>query len=303
MHQTRAIQQALKQPCVTFSEIPSLPPQSSTPTALEISRAAENIGISHQQSIPNVPQTHGKIEKRYQQALGSCRAALLQSGLPVSWWPEALSYACIAQGIADKSIVNLQPPTAKAFVLLPFGCRVSVKPADPSMSGPKFESAGKPALFLGWKLQPGLRYRGEMLYCFEDEFSAEGPAKVRSGESIAALNDIVFPIAEARKQAHVQGLVKNLYPDVLPFEPSELDATVDEPGELVTSSEPASSSTDIPIRRSNAEPPPPRQDSQAPAARESAPVGRPATLRPPHWSSSPELTAQWNNFSYKNALS
>ena len=137
----------------------------------EISLAASNIGISHQQSIPNVPMTHRKIEKRYQQALGSCRAALLQSGLPVSWWPEALSYACIAQGIADKTLVNLQPPTAKAFVLLPFGCRVSVKPAAEASSAPKFESAGKPALFLGWKLQPGLRYRGEMLYCFEDEFS------------------------------------------------------------------------------------------------------------------------------------
>ena len=134
--------------------------------APEFAAACNNIGIVHQQSIPNVPQTHGRIERRYQSMLAIARSSLLQAGLPATFWSHALEHACTSYSLLNGSLLSLQPETAKPVPLIPFGSEVSVK----TNKTDKYDAPGQRALFLGWKLQPGLRWRGEMKYALLSDF-------------------------------------------------------------------------------------------------------------------------------------
>ena len=215
---------------------------------------------------------------------------MLQAGLPLAYWPLALSYAATAYCINDSTLVNHQPDSAKSFPLVPFGAKISIKTGNPS----KYEPSGELALFAGWRLQPGLRFRGEILYILLDDFQKTPTPAVKSSEALKLLpGPFEFPLAAARVTAFEKKLVETLFPHALPF---DAESDTDEP-----TAHDSSSSSSQPVVQIVPDPAviPPAARDNTPADAMRGPVGRPATARPPTWSSSPELIKRWNNFSSK----
>ena len=194
--------------------------------------------------------------------------------------------------------MKLQPPSARPFVLLPFGCEISVKTNHTE----KYEAPGERCLFLGWKLQPGLRYRGEQKFVKLSELIENKHPIVRFSEAVKTLpGPWSFPAAELAAEALLKGFVRSNLPssDVL-FDEEPDQQPLPAEGSLPIPDAPAESSQHEPSSSSSGPQPP--QPSQSADSKPSAPVGRPATLRPPHWSSTPELIKEWSNFSHKKRV-
>jgi hypothetical protein len=212
--------------------------------------------------------------------------------VPLGFWPQALEFAATSFSIHQGSLVALQPPSAKPFVLAPFGSLVSIKTGE----APKFAAQGEDALFLGYVLQPGLRYRGEIKYILISDINEKRFHKVRTGESIKLLpGHWKFPVFDARRRALDAKLVDSLFEKSLPFDSDVFDDSGSP--ESSSPSQPSSASSpsaSLPL------PVPPVGQGPAPTNPERlppGPVGRPALHRPPHWSTTDELKKQWSNFS------
>ncbi|KAJ9561581.1 hypothetical protein OSB04_006741 [Centaurea solstitialis] len=89
-----------------------------------------SVGISHNFSGAYTPQQNGVVERRNRTLVEAARTMLAYSGLPLTFWAEAVSTACFTQNrtIINKRfkktpyhIINRQVPNVKFFHV--FGCR------------------------------------------------------------------------------------------------------------------------------------------------------------------------------------
>ncbi|KAJ9536658.1 hypothetical protein OSB04_un000131 [Centaurea solstitialis] len=116
-----------------------------------------SVGISHNFSGAYTPQQNGVVERRNRTLVEAARTMLAYSGLPVTFWAEAVSTACFTQNrtIITKRfkktpyhIINHRVPNVKFFHV--FGCRCYILNNRDNLG--KFDKKADEGFFLGYSL-------------------------------------------------------------------------------------------------------------------------------------------------------
>ncbi|KAJ9542154.1 hypothetical protein OSB04_028660 [Centaurea solstitialis] len=116
-----------------------------------------SVGISHNFSGVYTPQQHGVVERRNRTLVEAARTMLAYSGLPLTFWAEAVSTACFTQNrtIINKRfkktpyhIINRRVPNVKFFHV--FGCRCYILNNRDHLG--KFDKKADEGYFLGYSL-------------------------------------------------------------------------------------------------------------------------------------------------------
>ncbi|KAJ9545106.1 hypothetical protein OSB04_024813 [Centaurea solstitialis] len=116
-----------------------------------------SVGISHNFSGAYIPQQNGFVERRNRTLVEAARTMLAYSGLPLTFWAEAVSRACFTQNrtIITKSfkktpyhIINHRVPNVKFFHV--FGCRCYILNNRDNLG--KFNKKADEGYFLGYSL-------------------------------------------------------------------------------------------------------------------------------------------------------
>ncbi|KAJ9552668.1 hypothetical protein OSB04_016713 [Centaurea solstitialis] len=114
-----------------------------------------SVGITHNFSAPRTPQQNGVVERKNRTLMEATKTMLNASGLPLTFWAEALSAACYTQNRSlivkrfEKTPYHLlhnKRPNVKIFHV--FGCKCYVL-NDREPIG-KFNPKGDDAIFLGY---------------------------------------------------------------------------------------------------------------------------------------------------------
>ncbi|KAJ9556912.1 hypothetical protein OSB04_011526, partial [Centaurea solstitialis] len=116
-----------------------------------------SVGISHNFSGAYTPQQNGVVERRNRTLVEAARTMLAYSGLPLTFWAEAVSTACFTQNrtIINKRfkktpyhIINRRVPNVKFFHV--FGCRCYILNNRDNLG--KFDRKADEGYFLGYSL-------------------------------------------------------------------------------------------------------------------------------------------------------
>ncbi|KAJ9546787.1 hypothetical protein OSB04_019330 [Centaurea solstitialis] len=116
-----------------------------------------SVGISHNFSGAYTPQQNGVVERRNRTLVEAARTMLAYSGLPLTFWAEAVSTACFTQNrtIITKRfkktpyhIINRRVPNVKFFHV--FGCRCYILNNRDNLG--KFDKKADEGFFLGYSL-------------------------------------------------------------------------------------------------------------------------------------------------------
>ena len=107
-------------------------------TSTEFSTYCAELGVVRQLTSPYTPQQNGTVERRNQTVVGMARSMLKASGLPDSFWGEAVNTAVYilnkmtTRGTSGKTSYELwNGSTPAVHHLRTFGCMVHVKNAGP----------------------------------------------------------------------------------------------------------------------------------------------------------------------------
>ena len=98
--------------------------------------------------------------------LEGTRALLLQSGLPLEFWPEAAQAYCHASNIQmrDGTSPWMERHGGNPFLgkLIPFGAKIHYRPDNNERKHQhKYEPTSREGIFLGWVIHSGGVWRGE----------------------------------------------------------------------------------------------------------------------------------------------
>ena len=93
--------------------------------------------------------------------------------------------------------------------LLTFGCKVTYRlPGDIRKDGLKFEEPTDDAIFMGWQIDPGAKFRGDYWILDLDSYMDNPEQAVpRRIKEIFELQDREFPLADAKQQAQRERLL------------------------------------------------------------------------------------------------
>ncbi|KAJ9561558.1 hypothetical protein OSB04_006718 [Centaurea solstitialis] len=114
-----------------------------------------SVGITHNFSAPRTPQQNGVVERKNRTIIEAARTMLNASGLPLTFWVEAVSTACYTQNRSlvvkrfEKTPYHLlynKRPNIKFFHV--FGCKCFVLNDRESVG--KFDPKGDSAIFIGY---------------------------------------------------------------------------------------------------------------------------------------------------------
>ncbi|KAJ9561321.1 hypothetical protein OSB04_006481 [Centaurea solstitialis] len=114
-----------------------------------------SVGITHNFSAQSTPQQNGVVERKNRTLVEAARTMLNASGLPLSFWAEAVSTACYTQNRSlvvkrqEKTPYQLlynKRPNIKFFHV--FGCKCFVLNDRESIG--KFDPKGDDAIFIGY---------------------------------------------------------------------------------------------------------------------------------------------------------
>ena len=152
-------------------------------------------GIKHTWSAAKTPEHNGKAERAIQSVVSSARCMLINSGLLITFWAEAVRMSCIVHNLAPTK-ANGNAPPALAWDNKPpnvssirtFGCRVLVK--DPEPPG-KFSVRTWDGIYMG----PAEGGDGHKIY---------DPATKRMNTT----RDVFFLEGRAKPQLHLSPLLE-----------------------------------------------------------------------------------------------
>ena len=298
----------------------------------ELIKTAKLLRVHHEQSTPYRSESNARIERDIGVDVNGIRCNLTQSGLPLSFWPQAGQHFahytnCLAPCREGKSISDLPPaamtPWRKRFKedwngpVHPFGCLVRFRPYNANETLPKFAPRTVEGVFLGVFLQPGHKYSGDVLVATLESFQTSDRiqiCRIKEAEVRFPLVGVAytFPIAEARKLSSIAKIRQTLenFVDVVP-EIEDVDVEIpDDPDQPIDEVEvidedcsceetpndqsggSSSSTSEIKLNADEGGKKLPAQEIDV--KKHKGPVGRPATKRPPHWT--PEA---WGKLSKK----
>ena len=131
----------------------------------ELEQAAHLCGMTPETSMPNRWPHNAVLERDVSEEKECCRSVHLQSGLPYEFHTFSYPYACLSmtfdrKALADASKTQWEMITKSPFEgrRLCFGQLVFFR--KKSATRGTLEPNMSPGLFLGWRIDPGLRYRG-----------------------------------------------------------------------------------------------------------------------------------------------
>ena len=207
----------------------------------ELEQAAHEAGLIPETSLPNRWPRNAVLERDVREEKECCRSIQMQSGLPYEYHVHAYPYACLSMSFDRPAICDNAKTQWEAITRSPFigtrKCfgqlvyyrdkRVSKRTLEPNMS---------PGLFLGWRIDSGLRYKNivrvldYMSYRVDNKTSVVDVPEV---ELFVESGAPVFPLAAARK-AHLEGGSLGVMDDLmrlslpmlkeLPFPPEGIEA-------------------------------------------------------------------------------
>ncbi|KAJ9560782.1 hypothetical protein OSB04_005942 [Centaurea solstitialis] len=115
----------------------------------------EDVGISHNFSAVRTPQQNGVVERKNRTLVEAARSMMAHSGVPQSFWAEAVSTACYTQnrtlivkrtGKTAYEMVEQRKPTIDYFRV--FGCKCYVLNDRDDLG--KFEPKSDESIFIGY---------------------------------------------------------------------------------------------------------------------------------------------------------
>ena len=199
----------------------------------ELEQAAHLCGMTPETSMPNRWPHNAVLERDVREEKECCRSVHLQSGLPYEFHTFSYPYACLSmtfdrKALADESKTQWEMITKSPFEgrRLCFGQLVFFR--KKSATRRTLEPNMSPGLFLGWRIDPGLRYRGVLWVLDYQEYRTKKNAlaiDVPQEELYVEPGPPCFPIAFARDKALKEGRDSSVseFPEIdlkeLPFPP------------------------------------------------------------------------------------
>ena len=177
----------------------------------ELIAAAEEVGLMPETSLPNRWPHNVASERDIREEKGCCRAIHLRSGLPYHMHTPSFPFACLSLSFNCMAPVG-DKTQWKALTKEPFnGTRAcfgqlvwyrkkgSKKTLDLNMA---------PGLFLGWRIDPGIRYRNVVRVMDYADFGEKrnvNAVDVPEPELFTEEGPPVFPVANAAHKSLVDG--------------------------------------------------------------------------------------------------
>ena len=179
----------------------------------ELEQAAHAVGMTPETSMPNRWPHNAILERDVREEKECCRTIHLQSGLPYEYHTYSYPYACLSMSfdrpsIADPAKTQWESLTRNKFdgMRLCFGQLVYYRKKSPTKR--TLEPNMSPGLFLGWRIDPGFRYRYITRVLDYQEYRTRGSNSaidVPEAEIFVPEGDPVFPIGFSRHQALIRG--------------------------------------------------------------------------------------------------
>ena len=199
----------------------------------ELEQAAHLCGMTPETSLPNRWPHNAVLERDVREEKECCRSVHLQSGLPYEFHTFSYPYACLSmtfdrKALSDESKTQWEMITKAPFEgrRLCFGQLVYFR--KKSATRRTLEPNMSPGLFLGWRIDPGLRYRGVLRVLDYQEYRTKKNAlavDVPQDELFVDPGLPCFPVAFARDKALKEGKESEAseFPEIelkeLPFPP------------------------------------------------------------------------------------
>ena len=179
----------------------------------ELEQGASQAGFIPETSLPNRWPHNALLERDVREEKECCRTIHLQSGLPYEFHTHSYPFACLTMSFDRKSPKDEEKTQWEAATKAPFeGMRlcfgqlmyyrckaVGKKTLEPNMA---------PGLFLGWRIDSGLRYRNVVKVLDYTEYRTRGNHVVIDVPEVETYVEIgipIFPIAHARDKALKEG--------------------------------------------------------------------------------------------------
>ena len=179
----------------------------------ELEQAAHAVGMVPETSLPNRWPHNAILERDVREEKECCRTIHLQSGLPYEYHTYSYPYACLSMSfdkpsIADPDKTQWESLTRNKFdgMRLCFGQLVYYRRKSPTKR--TLEPNMSPGLFLGWRIDPGFRYRNVLRVLDYQEYRTRGgnsAVDVPEAEIFVPEGDPIFPVGFSRHQALIRG--------------------------------------------------------------------------------------------------
>ena len=188
----------------------------------ELIAAAEEVGMIPESSLPNWWPHNAMLERDIREEKECCRSVHLQSGLPYDMHSYSYPYACLSLsfdrpaphgGITQWEALTKEPFNGKRACfgqLVWYRSKGSKLTLEPNMS---------PGLFLGWRIDAGMRYRNVVKVLDYNEFRGKRNTSVHDvPEPELYIEDgpPIFPIANATRKTLVDGSTLSATSGALP---------------------------------------------------------------------------------------
>ena len=179
----------------------------------ELEQAAHAVGMVPETSLPNRWPHNASLERDVREEKECCRTIHLQSGLPYEYHTYSYPYACLSMSfdkpaIADPEKTQWEALTKSKFdgMRLCFGQLVYYR--KKSQTKRTLEPNMSPGLFMGWRIDPGFRYRNVVRVLDYQEYRTRGgnaAVDAPEAEIFVPEGDPVFPVGFSRHQALIRG--------------------------------------------------------------------------------------------------
>ena len=141
-----------------------------TDNSRELIAGIKELGYRHQTSVEYVDSSKSFIEREVRNMLEGARTNLVQSGMPLQYWPLAIQHFAMATNTSDQ-LDSSPSPWELRFgemfegMAIPFGAKVLFwnNPNRADNTAGKLSPTSVEGVFLGYHVQPGHKWRGEYL--------------------------------------------------------------------------------------------------------------------------------------------
>ena len=201
-----------------------------TDNSRELIATISELGYRHQTSTEYVDSSKSFVEREIRHMLEGTRTNLVQSGLPLQYWPMAMQHFSMAVN-ATPQLNGDDAPWKLRFEedfpgqLIPFGAKILFwnNPKRVDNTSGKTSPTANDGIFLGYHIQPGFAWKGEYLVAklealdYHAETGSITVQRARRVELIAG--GFVFPLRALKeaKEPKPDRLVDNVIADPRPI--------------------------------------------------------------------------------------
>ena len=201
-----------------------------TDNSRELIATIGELGYRHQTSTEYVDSSKSFVEREIRHMLEGTRTNLVQSGLPLQYWPMAMQHFSMAvnatpQLNGDDAPWKLHFDEDFPCLLIPFGAKILFwnNPKRVDNTSGKTSPTANDGIFLGYHIQPGFAWKGEYLVAKLEalDYHAEnGSITVQRARRVELIEGgFVFPLRALKeaKEPKPDRLADNVIADPRPI--------------------------------------------------------------------------------------